>query len=534
MIARLPGLLPCCMVAAGALGLCWSLPARAATAERPNILFILTDDQPYKTVGCYPEAPAWVVTPQIDRLAARGVRFERAYLGSWCMPSRASLLTGRLQHGVETMRMEGTYPGSSYDPEHCPFMPAELRRQGYHTAHIGKWHTGVDGGFGRDWDEQIIWNRPKYPENAGAYFTGQILERNGIRQPGLMEEYSTDYYTDRAVEFIRGDNRPVDRPWYLWLCFGAVHGPTTPADRHRGSLQGRPPEIPTDIFGPRSGKPEYLARLQAWEPGPGGMPRRLRKTRRPDSYDADTPGQSLADWVAQVNECARAIDDSVGRLISALEASGQLANTLVVFTSDQGFALGEHGCSIKLCPYDANIASPLIVTQPGTVAAGRVVDRPVNATDIVATLCERAGISLPWKTHGRSFSRILEPDGGAHDAAPPMLLTSTGRRYGSATARIPPAEQIYEHAGVPWWVMIRHGRYKYIRSLVAGEVEELYDLDADPDELDNLAVEGRDHRPPPAATLAMLRQALADELERTDAPFREVMPPPRLLNEPGP
>jgi len=108
-------------------------------AERPNILFIYSDDQNYNTLSCYPESPGWVQTPHIDSLAKQGVRFERTYLGAWCMPSRASFLTGRLQHGVQSMRMEGEYPGSTYDPEQCRFWPSVLKANGYHTAQIGKW-----------------------------------------------------------------------------------------------------------------------------------------------------------------------------------------------------------------------------------------------------------------------------------------------------------------------------------------------------------------------------------------------------------
>src|SRR5437016_5157180 len=104
-------------------------PARAASP--PNILFILTDDQSYKTIGCYPESWPWVKTPNIDRLAATGVRFQAAYLGSWCMPSRSTLLTGRLPHGIETMRMAGVYPASAYDPKLCRFWPSVLREAGY-------------------------------------------------------------------------------------------------------------------------------------------------------------------------------------------------------------------------------------------------------------------------------------------------------------------------------------------------------------------------------------------------------------------
>src|SRR5262245_14990712 len=106
----------------------------------PNILFIFTDDQSHRTVSCYPEAYSWARTPNIDALAKRGVRFTHAYTGTWCMPSRATLLTGKLQFSVESMRMVGKYPGSEYDPKQCPFWPAEFRRHGYVTGQIGKWH----------------------------------------------------------------------------------------------------------------------------------------------------------------------------------------------------------------------------------------------------------------------------------------------------------------------------------------------------------------------------------------------------------
>ncbi|MEA2069538.1 MAG: sulfatase-like hydrolase/transferase, partial [Verrucomicrobiota bacterium] len=202
----------------------------AADTSPPNILFIYTDDQTYKTVSCYPEAPDWVHTPNIDRLAARGIRFERCYPGAWCMPSRASALTGRFQHAVESMTLEGSYPSSTYDPAQCPFLPAELRRHGYHTAQIGKWHTGADAGYGRDWDFQMVWNRPLHPENSGHYFTDQIIAVNGKER--RVGGYATDNYTDWAVDYIRGEHRDSDKPWYLWLCYTAPHGPTTPAGRH--------------------------------------------------------------------------------------------------------------------------------------------------------------------------------------------------------------------------------------------------------------------------------------------------------------
>src|SRR5687767_8751171 len=104
-----------------------SLAGAGFAADRPNILFLFSDDQNTKTVGCYPESWSWVKTPNIDQLASRGVRFRHCYMGSWCMPSRANFLTGRYPHAIESMRMEGPYPGSAYDPEKCPFFPRVFR-----------------------------------------------------------------------------------------------------------------------------------------------------------------------------------------------------------------------------------------------------------------------------------------------------------------------------------------------------------------------------------------------------------------------
>jgi arylsulfatase A-like enzyme len=493
-----------------------ALLLQSAPARKPNILLIYADDQSYKTVGCYPEAPAWVRTPHIDRLAAAGLRFERSYLGAWCMPSRAVMLTGRLPHAVESMSMEGTYPGSTYDPAKTPFWPSVFRRNGYHTAQIGKWHTGTDAGFGRDWDYQAVWNRPKHPENAGAYYTGQLLAVNGVEQEKLEKEYSTDDYTRRAVDYIRGRNRSADKPWYLWLCYGGVHGPTIPAARHKGSYKGESAPVPADVFGPRPGKPAYLEKTQAWVRGPDGAPALKGKPKSATNFDQNTSGLPLQDWIRQMNECARSIDDGVGQLIEALRESGQLENTLVVYTADQGFAMGEHGLNMKLAPYDASYASPLIVSRPGTIPAGRVCDQPVNSADLVVTFFAAAGLELPWKMHGRDLTPLLL-DPHRADWTHPTLMTYTGRHYGSETndlSRAAGGEQ-----GVPWWVMLRDGRHKYVRYLIPGEVEELYDLKADPEELANLAADAAH-----AGRLRELRARAVEELRRADAGFVDAMP----------
>lgn len=490
----------------------------AADTPRPNILFIYTDDQSYKTVSCYPEAPDWVHTPSIDRLADRGVRFERCYLGAWCMPSRASVLTGRFQHAIESMTLAGSYPSSTYDPAQCPFLPAELRRHGYQTAQIGKWHTGVDAGYGRDWDFQMVWNRPAHPDNAGHYYTDQIIEVNGKER--RVGGYATDNYTDWAVDYIRGSHRDPNKPWYLWLCYTAIHGPTTPAGRHLAALDGHKAPVPKDIYGPWPEKPLYLEYTKSWVMGIDDQPMMLKRyPLGPEDYDAGIAGLGYDQWIQQVNECAMALDEGIGRVLEALEKSGQLTNTLVVFTSDQGYGLGEHGFNQKHAPYDATIAAPLIISQPGTLPEGKVCRYPVNSPDLVDLFSHVTGVPLPWKTDGRDIRPLLEnPE--RTDWNRPMLLTHTGKAYGSETDVIPSDPKHLFASEVPWWVMLRDGRYKYIRTLIKGETEEIYDLDADPEELVNLAVTFRYHD-----LLLRLRALAIEELHRSDAKFADSMPP---------
>ncbi len=471
---------------------------------RPNILFIYADDHSPKTISCYEGAYAMARTPNIDALAATGVRFQGAYLGSWCMPSRASLLTGLQPHRIESMRMEGAYPGSVYDPRQCRFWPAVFRQHGYQTAQIGKWHTGVDTGWNRDWDHQIVWNRPKNPENAGSYYGPQVTEFNG--QERMVEGYSTDNYTRWACEYIRGEHRDANKPWYLWLCYGAIHGPTTPAPRHKGAnakLEQMPPE---SMFGPRQGKPGYLEKIQAWTKSEDGEPVMIRG------------GKTHNAWLRQVNECMRSVDEGVGQVMQALKESGQLENTLVIYTSDQGFANGEHGLRQKVAPYEASYRSPLIVSMPGKFPQGKYCRHAVNAPDVIVTFFSQAGIELPWKMHGRDLSPLLL-NPASSDWKHATLFMHTGQDYGSNAVKAIVEQQKAVHAGVPYYAAVRQGKYKYVRYLAGDEPEELYDIEADPEELTNL---GNDPRL--RATLDALRQSLADELRHADAEFAAARP----------
>ena len=487
------------------------------SVKRPNILFIYTDDHSHRTVSCYPDAYEFTKTPNIDALAKRGVRFENAYIGTWCMPSRAAMLTGHHPYGVRSMQMTGKYPGSEYDPKQCPFWPSDFRKNGYFTAQIGKWHTGTDTGYGRDWDYQVVWNRPRYPNNAGNYYKNQLLETNG-GEPVMTPGYSTDNYTQLAVDFIGGKHRDPNKPWYLWLCYGAVHGPFTPADRHLDDYPDVDIETPKDIYPPRPGKPAYMQKVNYWEQGSDGKPVMRGKGFTALTVNtAGVHGNSLNDWVRQYHQGVLAIDEGVGKVMTALKESGQLENTLVVFTADQGFAWGQHGFRTKLAPYDSNMRAPMIVSMPGTLPEGKVCNTPVGGVDIPPTLYKFAGLDLPWKMHGHDLTPLLKDPGAEWNH--PVLLTLTSRRYGEDTDRVPTdPDQLYITV-VPWWVSLRQGQYKYIRTLVEGEIEELYDLASDPEELTNLALD-KQH----AERLAAMREATIAELKRTDAKMADHLP----------
>ncbi len=307
-----------------------AVPFQAFSADRPNILYIYTDDQSDRTVSSYERATHWAHTPRIDQLASSGVRFKHAYNGTWCMPARATFLTGKLPYGVESMRMEGQYPGSEYDPEQSPFWMRSFKDAGYTTAQIGKWHTGTDTGYGRDWDYQIVWNRPKFPSNSGAYYYDQLISFNG-EDAKKVEGYSTDNYTRWAIEYVKGKGRDPEKPWLLWLCHAGSHGPFTPAPRHEGALeQSAGIAYPADFEGPRPGKPQYVKRRQAWKQAEDG---RYYTNRPPRGGEFQASSR-------QYQETVMSLDESVGALVDALRETGQLENTLIIYTSDQGFAWG--------------------------------------------------------------------------------------------------------------------------------------------------------------------------------------------------
>ncbi len=491
-----------------ALALLFALVPAQEKKRPPNVLLIYTDDQSLRTLGCYGDQGAWpwVRTPNIDRLASEGVRFTTAYGAAWCTPSRASLLTGLLPHAIQGLEIPQVVGKGTYDPKVCRFWPGELRKAGYHTAMVGKWHIGQDPGHGREWDRSFVWNQG---DIVGDWYNGQPMSLDGApkeKVPG----YSTDNYTQYAVDYVKRDKgEKADKPWLLWLCYNAPHLPNTFHPRHADDYKDAEVPIPADIQGPREGKPAYLRNYSVWQ-DEEGVP-----TTRDWYLKKRVP---LATLVRDYNKLVRAVDEGIGRIRKALEESGQLENTIVIFTSDQGFAWGEKGFAWKVGPYDANMRMPLIVRWPGVAKPGGVCREPAAVYDLAPTIFAAAGAPPPWAMHGRDLRPLLEKPETRWDR--PLLLENFFKSFGSQTD--PALTGKNAMSGIPWWILLRQGRHKYIRTLVEDEIEELYDLEADPGESKNLALD-----PAHRADLALFRGRFVAELRRTNAGLVDRLPKPR-------
>lgn len=496
--------------------------AGTASAEppTPNILFIYTDDQSFRTVSCYPDAYNFANTPHIDALAKRGIRFDQAYIGAKCVPSRAGMLTGRFQYACAE--------GPQYK-----WWTTALRDKGYYTGMIGKWHWGKGAEahqHGTAWDWSVVWDHGQYAA-AGGYYYDQKVMINGA-DPVDLEGYSTDRYTEYSVEFIKERAAEPSKPWFHWVAYGAVHGPYTPADRHKGTLDDKPaPKIPEDIYGPRPDKPVHRQGGR-WQTNADGEP--IFK------------GKTLEFWAKQQTEAVLAIDDGVGQMIQALKETGQLENTIIVFTSDQGYVWGHHGLKGKIWPYAAAIRCPLIVSYPKGYPQDVVCKIPVNGMDLIRTFHAIAEAEPDQVLHGRDMTPVLkQPE--SQDVASEWNKTPTMMTY---TRNTYTAERMLEKLSInswssfiiggkdnkktlntpnpgdgwdPCYFMTIDGEYKYIRYIFPNRIEELYDINADPDELTNLSL-----KPEHKARVTKMRNDLTAYLKTVGGEsFVDLLPAPK-------
>ncbi len=316
--------------------------------DQPNVILLLVDDLRWDEVG-YAGYP--IPTPNIDSLAAKGVRFDRAYVvTSLCSPSRASFLTGTYPHthGVVSNR-------SKLDFTRTPTIAALLQDEGYETAMIGKWHMG-----------QSSKQRPGFdywysPPGHGRYIDPIVQEGN--QKPVEVKGYNTDLITDRAIEFIEENSR---KPFYLHLSYKAVHQPFTPAPRHDNAL---------DLETFRIKSPNSMATK------PGERQKRA--------------------------ESLLAVDDSVGRIVSYLKEHALLDNTVLVFASDNGFLLGEHNMGDKRIFYEESIRIPWVVHFPRLSASGTAIEQFILNIDFLPTMLDLVGVEIPQHIEGASFAPLM-------------------------------------------------------------------------------------------------------------------------------
>jgi arylsulfatase A-like enzyme len=424
-----------------------------ASTNRPNILFIMSDDHSTSTVGCY---NSWLAdhisTPNIDRLAAEGMRFENCFAtNSLCTPSRASILTGQYGHlnGVPTLDDTLTT-----DRDNVAKM---LQRNGYQTAVIGKWHLKVDpSGFD-------YWN---VLPGQGRYHD-PIMKEIGAGDFRVFEGFSTDVVTDLSIDWLK--NREDDKPFMLMTQYKAPHRAWDPADKYADLYEDVTfPEPPTllDQYKNRS-RAARNATLRIGE----NMDANDLKQEKP----ADMPWQVLRKWGYQVYikdylRCIVSVDENVGKILDYLDESGLSENTVVIYTSDQGMFVGEHGYYDKRFMYEPSIQMPLIIRQPGTIQPGSTNDDIVLNLDFPETFLDLADVAQPASMQGASIVPLLQ------GSTPADWRTSMYYRYWMHQAH----HTVAAHYG------IRTDRYKLIffYGLGLGVVGEHTSLGMDQDHVD--------------------------------------------------
>ncbi|GMV95958.1 MAG: sulfatase [Phycisphaerae bacterium] len=450
------------------------LTAQAAQDKpRPNILFIMTDDHAAHAMSCY--ASAVNKTPNLDRLATGGMRFDNCFVtNSICTPSRAVILTGKYSH-LNGVPVFNRFDGSQ------PTVAKYLQAAGYYTGMIGKWHLGSDPTGFDHWE--ILPGQGRYHDPV--FYTAT--------QTRTIKGYATDVITDLSIEFL--ERRPKDKPFFLMCHHKAPHRAWDPDEKHRAMFAGRKiPEPPTL-------RDDYATRTDALRENRqrvfDDMTRRDLKLQPP----AELKGQAAAAWLGvkpteveievdgqkkvlkgeELNAwkyqrymqdylaCVQSVDDNVGRLLDWLDAHGLAENTVVIYTSDQGFYLGDHGMYDKRFMYEESLRTPFVVRWPAGIPAGTVQQGMALNLDFAPTFMELAGLPVPADMQGRSLVPLFRGQ------TPPDWRTSIYYRY----YHDPGHHNTRAHYGV------RTRTHKLIYYWKKDQWE-LFDLIADPHELKNL------------------------------------------------
>lgn len=447
-------------------------PAWAA----PNILFLMADDHAAHAIGAYGgRLAALDPTPVIDQLAEDGMLFHNAFCtNSICTPSRATLLTGQYSHVNRVTTLSGHLEG---DRQHVANL---IRAAGYQTAMVGKWHLKREPSF----DYYCVL------PGQGSYFnpvmreSGKPWPNNLRRFSGYDSTHSTDAIINASIDWLK--RRDPDRPFFLMTHFKAPHDNFENAERYDFLYADiEVPEPPSLWSQPDHGS--AATRAAGTSIGKRNQRRNMGHHMFVDpSLDAETYKRTAYQrYLKKFLRTVRGVDDGVGRLLAFLEQAGELDNTVILYTSDQGFMLGEHDYIDKRWMYEESMRIPLIVRYPGTVDPGSRNEDLVNNTDLAPTLLELAGVTPPAFMQGRSIVPLLK---GAEVAD---WRQATYYRYWMN----------YAHHDVPAHYGIRTKEFKLIffyglplaapgaRSADTTPGWELYDLRSDPHEMRNVAAD---------------------------------------------
>ena len=493
------------------------LAAQDRPGQRPNILFIMTDDHAAHAIGCYGSRVNQ--TPNLDRIAREGMRFDNCFVtNSICTPSRATILTGKYSH-LNGVPVFNRFDGSQ------PHVGKYLQAAGYHTGIVGKWHLGSEPtGF----DKWVIL------PGQGAYVNPTFLSPEG---PFQVEGYATDVITDLALDFLK--NRPKDKPFFLKYHHKAPHREWTPDAKHREMFKGKSIPEPETLDDDYAGRSDALKRNRQRvfddltrrdlklvpPPQLQGPQRNQWLSEKPTEVEVEEGGQkkvlkgeALNRWKYQrymqdYLACVQSVDDNVGRVLDWLDQNGLRDNTVVIYTSDQGFFLGDHGMYDKRFMYEPSLRTPLLVRWPAVIKPGGVQTAMALNADFAPTFMAAAGLDVPADMQGRSLLPLLKGD------APTDWRKSIYYRY----YHDPGHHNTAAHYGV------RTATHKLIHYWKQDQWE-LYDLARDPQEMRNLYNDESQRQ-----TVATLKEELfrlKKELKDEDQFAKEL--PPDGVDAPAP
>jgi arylsulfatase A-like enzyme len=443
-----------------------TLPASTAVAaDRPNFVFMIADDQRYDALSCVQKEQGnagrfpWFRTPNMDRIAAEGVRFTNAFVvNALCSPSRACFLTGKYSHANGIWN--NTTPFAETSVTHASL----LRAAGYSTGYVGKWHMGTQAARpGFDWSAS--------PTGQSKYFDPTFLI-NG--KPTPQKGWQDDLAGDFAVQFLERE-RDKAKPFVLCVGFKAPHGPFEPPARLKNAFEG-----------------EKARKTPNFQVRPGFNP---DKFKQPNVADGDLVNVNLNYF-----RCIAGVDENVGKILNALDRLKLADNTVVIYTSDNGFYLGEHGLGDKRSAYDESLRIPFLVRDPRGGKGATRADMVLNI-DLAPTLLDLANVPVPQAMQGKSFRPQLSREAPAKPLRPSFLYTYFHEPGGKADA--PNANP--GGYNTPTLTAVRTPTHKLIRYVSHPEWTELFDLKADPYELKNRFAD-------PA--MAEVRAALESEHDR--------------------